>query len=792
MRRRPKNYEDSRIHNYPISALTTKEKLIVAYYVMKITRDCENERVYDDCSIWDSLLSLVKATNKMERFEAVLEAYITDLKNHNRFHIIPAKKNSRKSHYEDTDFYEEEEIGEDDVLPMEYTEDRIVARAFTFSKSNLLPIKFMRCIVAEDSGTLSRIIALTFFVKDYKKAILTKKIHIPQNIIKLSQDISKIEFLKNELALSDIECRYLLLRYRKVTINLLNYVMSQYSDLSKDLYPKLLDVSIQEYTKILRSDQKLMQFGFLNEEREISLNLIECIENQDFSLYFTDLIKPMKTENSYALDSFSVSQEKQNVMQELLHGRNPVSILLYGKPGSGKTEFSKALINSCGKKAYIFKNESECLSKSEVLSRLNCFLSINKNDSILIVDEADTLLQTHNVGFFGMQMASESKGIVNKMLENSKNKIIWIVNHISQIEDSTKRRFTLSCKFEAMSPEMLKAIAAKKLNSANLDSETKEQILSLLGSYHVTGASVDNIVKIIESFSLSKEKTAGNNQRENLIHNVEIILKENSLLLNGNTKMREKVSSAYDCSVLNTSIPSEKIIKMVKNAQAFSEKNKGTENGIRMLFYGLSGTGKTELARYLSEELNKKVLLKRASDILNKYVGETEQRIKEAFEEAAANDQILLFDEADSFFADRNSAKNSWERTQVNEFLTQMEEFPGILICTTNLRNIMDAALLRRFHITVEFKALKTDGIKKLLQKYFTNWSFTENQIYDLCSYDSVTPGDFSRLASRIRFMDEEEISSNLIIDELCKIQQEKLEGDDCSSGKRIGFALAG
>ena len=73
---------------------------------------------------------------------------------------------------------------------------------------------------------------------------------------------------------------------------------------------------------------------------------------------------------------------------------------------------------------------------------------------------------------------------------------------------------------------------------------------------------------------------------------------------------------------------------------------------------------------------------------MGKYVGDNEQNIKEAFEEAEETDSILLFDEADSFFANRENANTSWERTMVNEFLTQMEEFSGILICTTNLRKI--------------------------------------------------------------------------------------------------------
>ena len=101
---------------------------------------------------------------------------------------------------------------------------------------------------------------------------------------------------------------------------------------------------------------------------------------------------------------------------------------------------------------------------------------------------------------------------------------------------------------------------------------------------------------------------------------------------------------------------------MTQNALDYAERHENANNGIRMLFYGFSGTGKTELARYMSQKLGKDILLKRASDILGMFVGESEKNIRQAFEEAERTNSILLFDEADSFFADRNNAQHIWER----------------------------------------------------------------------------------------------------------------------------------
>ena len=233
-------------------------------------------------------------------------------------------------------------------------------------------------------------------------------------------------------------------------------------------------------------------------------------------------------------------------------------------------------------------------------------------------------------------------------------------------------------------------------------------------------------------------------------------------------------NSSYDLSVLNTSIPAQEIVVMVQNAIANDRQSQSKEKGIRILFYGLSGAGKTNLAHYIADSLGKGVITKNASDILGMYVGESEKNIAKAFNEAKLQKKILLFDEVDSFFRERSFASQSWEITQVNEFLTQMEKFEGIVICTTNFRNIMDKAMQRRFHIMVEFKALKDEGVQTLLVKYFSQFDFKEEDIRKISNYQSATPGDFGNLSSRLRFMNQEKVTETYITDEICKMQEEK------------------
>lgn len=752
-RRRPRRL-DNKLYGMNIEDISKEDILCSVAYLFLLTQKANNGALD---LIYPFMEKLVIRLGLWERMEEVLQKYVKFLEAKNVLLFCNANSDAaRVSEAAEYEIDKQIELYQGDLVGGEKN--------------------FYRIMLSKGTGMLSQILYHIFF---NKREINLERFQnkLPVRFNYMVSNTSKLDFLKKELELSEEEARYLLFGYRQAIIEGFTEVLDSFGYNSMYLYKTVLGITQNQFKLITRSDSKLRQFDFIEDDRSMNPAVVDIIDNQDLSIYFADFIKTQELENTYPLKSFPVPEKNSSIYKGLLQSDTPVSLLLYGAPGSGKTEYAKALVKTAGMKALIFKNESEVMSKDIALSRLNCLLSLNRKDTVLIVDEADSLLSTSRMSFFGPLDSPKTKGLVNKMLELSQNKVIWVVNYTSQIDESTLRRFTVSHKFEPMSVSMLEKIAEKKLEKLEIEKSSKKEIVRLLSKYKVTGSSVENLITTVNSMKDKSEET--------VLENLEIVLKDNSSLLHGSSKMRTHVKASYDMSVLNTSLSAKKIMDMLYNAKKFAEKNPEA-GAVRMLFYGLSGTGKTEFARYISESLGKELLLKRASDIFDKYVGGTEQNIAAAFEEAARNDQILLFDEADSFFSDRKNAERNFERTQVNEFLTQLEEFPGIVICTTNLRNIMDSAMLRRFHITVDFKALTEEGVKKLLDKFFSDYDFDEKLIRRLCDYRSVTPGDFGKLSDTIKFMDPEEVTAEYIIEQLCEIQNEK-DIDLCST-RRVGF----
>jgi SpoVK/Ycf46/Vps4 family AAA+-type ATPase len=449
--------------------------------------------------------------------------------------------------------------------------------------------------------------------------------------------------------------------------------------------------------------------------------------NDDFSLV---------KRSEFSLESFPITENEQQLLIEIL--RNPAAchLFFYGRPGTGKTELAKALAAKAGKQAFLVKYGSDGTERDR-RGAITATLGMAPSDAVVIIDEADGLLNTASV----FQKKQVDKGWINNFIDGCSHKVIWISNRIGDIEESVLRRFAYSLQFKRFTAsQRISAwnvqIAAHPLRAV-IDAEMIDR---LARDYGVDAGGIAASLRAVDgifpegcSDAASVEKTLGQ-------------LLEHHEKLSGIRRRKKtltRLSPNYDVAALHTDQPTAELISALK-AREKTATDRRTALPANIMFWGLPGTGKTEFAKYIAQELGKELLVKRMSDLQSMWVGETEKLIAAAFDEADREGAVLFLDEADSLILDRKTASRSWESSQTNEVLTQMENFNGICICCTNLLDGLDEAALRRFTWKLKFLPLTAEGAESLFRKYFQPTGRLSASVKTgLRAIRDLTPGDF-------------------------------------------------
>jgi AAA+ superfamily predicted ATPase len=178
--------------------------------------------------------------------------------------------------------------------------------------------------------------------------------------------------------------------------------------------------------------------------------------------------------------------------------------------------------------------------------------------------------------------------------------------------------------------------------------------------------------------------------------------------------------------------------------------------GISALFVGASGTGKTLAAEVLAHELNLDLYRIDLSQVVSKYIGETEKNLRQVFDAAEAGGAILLFDEADALFGKRSSVKDSHDRyanIEVSYLLQRMEAYRGLAILTTNLKSAMDAAFLRRLRFVVQFPFPDVEQRVEIWRRMFPSKLPTENLEFSQLARLNIPGGNIRNIALNAAFL---------------------------------------
>ncbi len=458
--------------------------------------------------------------------------------------------------------------------------------------------------------------------------------------------------------------------------------------------------------------------------------------------------------------------------------------MIYGKPGVGKTTYAYGLGKELGLETYVCAHErknSEWERQAAIMASVA--MTCENANTLVIIDDCDSIIGTRHLwSSFGTY---DERKWLHDVLESGA-RMIFIVNDVKLIEESVMRRFAFSVHLKPFSRSQRVKIWRDILHSHNIDdSLTRGQIEELASRFDCTPSAIEQAVGQVSD---GRQQ----NGSEDLHKAIVMSLEAHETLRGGGGWFRKRSKPDKDFSMDCLNVSGVDLGSLMEELEAFSEYIKEPDNdevlGISLLFHGPSGAGKTYLGRHVAHYLDRELITKRGSDILSPYIGETEENIRKAYDEAEAKEAVLLIDEADSLIFNRDRAQRSWELSFTNEFLNCIEQFRGIQIFTTNRLKDLDAASLRRFTFKVEFKFLKNSGKKELYYKLLApliKEKLDSNNEKGLVCTEDLTPGDFKTVRNKFIFKKRKKLSHKDLINAL----KEEVKAKRTHMGaKQLGF----
>ncbi len=597
--------------------------------------------------------------------------------------------------------------------------------------------------------------------------------------------------LKRVLKLSDLEYDILLVAY--VCNQTCFSWPRRVEDRDKPLFFAMaLDRSYGEVLAVMNAKGRLRRFDVLDSDWDFNNRMLggylDGVDEQTIERRFYQ-----KNETAEVLPwSFygELASKDGEVLKRMLAAKpGKCNILLYGAPGTGKTSFARSLAQETGRTAWEIRQGDDdgrnMKSEARTMGISICNDQEDADDSLVIVDEADELLRSRSFGFgpFGMGFGggrTTEKGVMNTLLDDMKVPAVWISNAPAcEMDESVRRRFDYSVCFEELNNAQRVSIwrnVVKKHGLGDLVSEA--QIADYAAKYATSAGGISTVLDNVKRLAPAKDKVD---------EAVATFMKPHCRLMGVQDAGRQFLPAKdYSLDGLNIrgKVSLEKIVKAARN-YLDADFGAASDDKPRMniLMFGPPGTGKTEFVKYLGKELDRKVVVMKGSDILSKYVGESEQNIAKAFRRAEQERAILFFDEIDGILQSRESASQSWEVSQVNELLQQMEDFDGVMVAATNFSKNLDAAAMRRFTFKLEFGYLEDEGKRLFFERMFKT-KLADAEFAELKELRNLAPGDFRTVRQEGFYLGEEQTN----LDRIAALKEECALKKDGDHGSKIGF----
>ncbi|MGC8559877.1 MAG: AAA family ATPase [Phycisphaerae bacterium] len=528
--------------------------------------------------------------------------------------------------------------------------------------------------------------------------------------------------------------------------------------------------------KYLLENAKLRSLGCLDSDldfrSELEPFLIGLSEDPLASKYFVRCHEPALPWPMHG----NLTEEHGEWLKRLICNRDPnrgLNILLYGAPGTGKTSFALSLAAELGYELYRIRGAEEFDSDPiNIWPRFAalriCDGQANHDRSLILIDEADDMLDSAggpsgDVSAVEPNGRTDKKETLNIILDQLKTPCIWITNNQPyHLAPSSRRRFDYSIEFAPLSQQKRQQVWKNlRLRYGLAETISDEMIESLARRFPISAGGIDLALR---NFSrLARDPAVAPTAMDSLEH----LLRPHCELMGIDPNENASIAANdYSLSGLNIRGPigPERLLQAARQFIQRQVVESPTDRRIpgpahlAVLLSGPPGTGKTEFVKFLSRELDCHIRTVMPGDLLSRYVGGTEQNIRRVFRAAAADKAILFLDEADGLFRSRSLSDRSWEVTQVNELLSAMDQFVGILVCATNSVEMLDAATIRRFTFKLQFDYLDAAGKGEFYRRLLAeicpepldgDRQRRLNQIADLA------PGDFYTVRRAMSYLGE-------------------------------------
>ena len=415
--------------------------------------------------------------------------------------------------------------------------------------------------------------------------------------------------------------------------------------------------------------------------------------------------------------------KEREAIQALLRLKRPFNLMLCGSPKDILLGLTKSLCQEAGQKAFVLKDESD--------NRFDVAVSkCAEEGSILVYSLTNNTLWPHD--------GTNRETLFQTSLEAGARFVLLCEDYIRQLpKERNWACFIAETRFEQYACASLVA----QLSSVGQGNIPRRYLTSIEHSPSLN--SLKLLPEIMEKL-ITEDADA-------VCTLIDMAMKAKSLR-NTRKPVSEEIrwvsGDDYSLDLLNTTVDPKLVLDMTGVAKR--------KDGARILFSGPSGTGKTELAKYLAHELKVPLIQRRADELMHYKLGATERAIRDSFRQAYDEGAILFLDEFENLVQQRREGINaSIIEMTTTTILAELDRYRGLFIACTNHLGAIDRAMLRRFTLKVNFMPLRPKDRAQAYNRYLSRFGgeLSPSEQERLVRLEDLSLGDIGNILRRLELM---------------------------------------